>query len=151
MKLKAKEIKTCRVAYLHSDGSAVLWHEKRDKDAGKVEWVTVYENIGINVSMEEGKRLIISKGVLPFLRVATQIRVHGPSIKGGSENTKKLGLMVETIELIAKNGQPWFISNFPGTISSDIYSYESKDTFKDLKNCRVWGDLKIKAVYTEEA
>ena len=67
MKLKRKEIKSCRVAYLYHDGHMVLVHEKSDRDAGKVEWVTIYENVGIKTYFDNPGRLIIDPAVLPFL------------------------------------------------------------------------------------
>ena len=115
MKLKKSELKTCRVAYLYHDGHMVLCHEKSDKDAGKVEWVTIYENVGIKTYFDKPGRLIIDTAVLPFLQHASVVRVSTASVEKGSDNTKKLGLAVETIEL--RNGvsdRPLFISNFPG-------------------------------------
>ena len=150
MKLSKKEIKTCRVAYLHSDGHLVIWHSKKDKDAGSVEWVTIWENIGIDVTMPDDRRLIISKGVLPFLVNATRIRVNPPSVESGSDNTRKMGLSVECIELRNGTNEPWVISNFPGVISSDIYSHESNEKFSDYEGKCRWGDLPISKVHREK-
>ena len=147
MKIKPSEIKTCRTAYLYHDGHMVLIHEKRDKDAGSVEWATIYENIGIDVNFEPG-RLIINPAVLPFLLKAKRVTVSNPSEKNGSDNTRKRGIEVETIGLYNGNDRPWFISNFPGLISSDIYfNTNDTDTFKpDLYH---WGDTTVKATYIE--
>ena len=57
LKVKKNEMKTCRCAYLYEDGHLVLCHEKQDKDAGKVEWVTMYEDVGISCQFKG--RLII--------------------------------------------------------------------------------------------
>lgn len=150
MKLKKAEIKTCRVAYLYHDGHCILMHAKRDKDAGKVEWVTIYENIGIEVNFDKPGRLIIDPAVLPFITVAKYIRVS--TERAGSEYTRKHGIQTECIEL--RSGvvdTPWFIINFPGMISSDIYFNDNcTSTFKDIASPHTWGMVSIKAIYREK-
>jgi len=148
MKIKKSEIKTCNVAYLYDDGHLVIWHEKNDKDAGKVHWVTIYESIGIRTSFDRPGRLIIRPGVLPFLSVAKSVRVSPASVNRGSENTKKKGIAVESIEL--RNGMDkgyFVISNFPALISSDIYYNENTEKFSDVSESYSWGTLPVKKVY----
>ena len=148
MKLKKSELKTCRTAYLYSDGHMVLIHEKSDKDVGKVEWATIYENVGITVSFDPG-RLIINNSVLPFLMQAKRITVSSPSERNGSDNTRAQGIAVETIGLYNGNDRPWFISNFPGLISSDIY-FNDNDTEPFKSECYHWGNYPVKSTYTEK-
>ena len=149
MKIKASEIKTCRTAYLYHDGHMVLIHEKRDKDAGSVEWATIYENANIDTVFNPG-RLIIKPEALPFILQASRITVSEQSVSQGSDNTRKLGIAVETIGLYNGSYRPWFISNFPGVISSDVY-FNTNDTDPFDKDCRRWGDVPVKAIYAESA
>ena len=151
MKLKKSEIKTCKVAYLYNDGHMVLVHEKRDKDAGKVEWCTIYENIGIKCRFDKPGRLIIDPAVIPFVSHASVVCVSPGSVSRGSDNTKKRGIAVETIEF--RNGisdRPWFINNFPDLISSDIY-FNDNDTSPFDPELYHWSGYPVKATYKESA
>ena len=148
------EMRTCRVAYLHNDNHLTIWHEKNHKDAGKIEWVTLYENPGIDVNLPENTRLIINPEALPFVLHATYIRGTAATMEAGSDNTKKLGIRVENITI--RNGvgnYGWHISNFPGVISSDISlnAHDSEELFEDIAESFRWGDVHIKKVYRAEA
>lgn len=150
MKIKKSEIKTCKTAYLYHDGHLVLVHEKRDKDAGRVEWVTIYENIGIKTYFKEPGRLIISKEVLPFLSVAKRVDVRPKNYNNGSDNTRSRNIAVETISLYNGSDYGWHISNFPDVISSDIYFNDNDTSVFSAENCS-WLGYPVKATYLEKA
>ena len=148
MRLSISEIKTADCAYLYPDGHMVIVHKKPDRDAGEVKWVTIWENIGIDIYVYGEGRLIIDPEALPFIRHADRITVKPASVDSGSENTKKLGIRVETISIqnLARNDS-WHISNFPDLISSDIYWNAVSETFADVKNRHYWNDYKIKKIH----
>ena len=146
MKPKKADLKTVKHGYLYSDGHMVLVHEKRDRDAGFVNWVTIYQNIDVTCQINEG-RFIIDKSVLPFALQATSIQAKPASRESGSENTKRMGIAVQNI--ILRNGLgSWIIPQFPDLISSDIkYQPETSESFEDLKDQYYWSDYRIKKVF----
>lgn len=154
MKLRKKELKTCRCAYLYADGHMVLAHEKRDRDAGTVEWVTIYENLGVLPRFQEG-RLIIKPEVLPFLLEASHVNAGRSSVKNGSQRTKEAGISVQTIELQAKKGGEgrhwsWHINQFPDLIVPDIeYQENVSESFEDVEGQYRWSGYSIKHVYRQ--
>ena len=147
MKVKKSELKTCKVAYLYNDGHLVLIHEKNDKDAGRVEYATIYENVGIKCSFEG--RLIIDDGVLPFVLEAVNIQVLPASVDQGSQLTKDKNIRVETIILKSKyTNNDWIINLFPDFISGDIkYQGDVSEKFTDIENSYSWGMAPIKKIY----
>ena len=153
MKIKKSEIKSCRCAYLYDDGHVVLVHEKRDKDAGKVEWVTIYQSIGVKTSFKKPGRLIIDPAVLPFLSICSRVEVSPACDRNGSDNTKARNIAVESISF--RNGstdRPWFISSFPGLISSDIYFNDNgSENFDPAANHYYWAGYPVKSVYLDKA
>jgi len=150
MKIKKSEFKTLKHAYLYADGHMVLSHEKRDRDAGNVRWVTIYENVGIKPLFGGKGRLIIDKGALSFCLHATAIKAEEKSWDRGSDNTKKAGIAVETVILYNGNDRGFIISSFPDMISSDLkYQPETSEKFEDVKNIFTWGFETVKAVYSE--
>jgi len=148
LNVKKSELKTCNCAYLYADGHLVLVHEKNDNDAGRVNWATVYENVGIRALFNTG-RIIVDPGALPFVLKSTAIEARAASHNSGSDNTKKANIRVETI--ILRNGSShrgFIISNFPDMISSDIkYQPETSGVFTETKNLHFWGHYNIKKVY----
>jgi hypothetical protein len=150
MKVKKSELKTCRVAYLHTDGHLVLIHEKKDKDAGKIEYATIYENVEIQCSFEG--RLIIESGALPFVLESIHIRVLPADLKQGSDLTREKGIRVETLLLKNKyTSHEWIINFFPDFISSDIkYQKDMPGKFEDVNNAYYWSNAPVKKIYFEE-
>ena len=149
MKIKKSEIKTCKTAYLYDDGHLVLVHKKHDRDAGEVNWVTIYQNIGIKTFFDKPGRLIIDSEVLPFLNCCTKINVQTASVNRGSDNTKKMGISVETISLY--NGTPygWHLTNMPDVISSQIYYNSNGKGEKFQPNLYYWCQYPVKQIYTD--
>ena len=147
MKIKKSELKTCKVAYLYDDGHMVLIHEKHDKDAGRVEYATIYENVGIQCAFQG--RLIIDNGALPFVLEAANIQVLPSSIDQGSQLTKDKNIRVETIILKSKYANnDWIINLFPDFISGDIkYQGGISEKFADIENSYSWGTAPIKKIY----
>ena len=151
MKVKKSELKTCDCAYLYNDGHFVMVHKKRDKDAGDVQWVTIYENIGIKVSLPDGYRLIIKPETLSFIMYASKITGKSASADMGSDNTKRLGIAIESISLYNGNGyKAWHITNMPDLISADIYLNHFSSNFSDcLEQPYYWASHSIKHIYRE--
>jgi len=147
MKIKKSELKTCKVAYLYQDGHMVLIHEKRDRDAGRVEYATIYEDIGIKCAFEG--RLIIDNGALPFILEAANIQVLPSSIDQGSQLTKDKNIRVETIILKSKyTNNDWIINSFPDFIASDIkYQGDVSEKFADIETNCIWGMATVKKIY----
>lgn len=147
LKVKRSEIKTCNCAYLYEDGHLVMVHRKKDRDAGDVQWVTVYENVGI-VCQFEG-RLIIDPSALPFILMSKRITASEPSVTSGSDNTKRLN--IKTGSIILYNGidhRGWIISTMPDLITSDVrLQSDSAETFDEVKEISTWCIHSIKNVY----
>jgi len=141
-------LKSCTCAYLYADDHMVLVHEKNDNDAGRINWVTIYENVGIRSLFNTG-RIIVDPGALAFVLKATAIEARAASYESGSENTKKANIRVETI--ILRNGvnhKGFIISNFPDMISSDLkYQHETSGTFTETIDKHHWGHYNVKAIY----
>lgn len=152
MKVKQSELKTATVGYLYEDGHLVLVHEKNDHDAGRVNWVTIYQDVGVKAYFKG--RLVIDSGALPFALHATRIEANEPDEKHGSDNTRARGILVQSISLY--NGvsgyRGFHISQFPGLIlGAFTYQPEIKETFDELKEEYYWSyGHKIKAVYKSE-
>ena len=148
MKVKASELKTVNVAYLYEDGHMVLVHRRSDKDAGEVEWVTIYQNVSVKAHFPG--RLIIDPGALPFILHATSIEAREASVEGGSENTKKLGVAVGSVIIRNGNDRGFIINLFPDILSSDLtYQPDVSETFDAVKDGFRWGFEHIKAVYAD--
>ena len=148
MKISQRELKTSVNAYLYSDGHMVLRHRKRDKDAGEITWVTIYQNVGIK-AMFKG-RLVIDKGALPFVLHSSRVDAREPSFDRGSENTKKLGLNVGSVSLYNGSDYGFHINLFDTLISSDFtYQPNTNEKFDDVKDLYSWGYEPLKKVYTE--
>jgi len=150
MRVKTSELKTATVGYLYADGHLVLVHEKTDQDAGCVNWVTLYENVGIKPSFENGGRLIIDAGALPFVLMASRVAAGNAGLTHGSENTKSRGIAVQNISLYngVSDYKGFYISQFPDLISGAFkYQEDVSETFADVKDEFSWSTYRIKAKY----
>lgn len=152
MKIPAKLFKTCRCAYLYADGHMVMVHEKKDVDAGRVEWVTLHENIGVKCDFEG--RLIISgcwadSAAIHFVASCQRIRVRPATIKGGSENTRKANIPVGYIGFNFGHGYVTF-SQFSTMVSDDFTLQTDKvTTWDEVKGNTRWSDYPVSHVYAE--
>ena len=82
--------------YLYADGHAVVVHSKDDRQAGKVQWVTLHESIDVRAMFPNGKGRIIASGPasMAMLLAAIAVRPSEPSLYNGSEITKKRDIAV---------------------------------------------------------
>ena len=150
MKVKAKDLKTARTGYLYKDGHLVLCHEKHDRDAGRVEWVTIYENVGIRCDFDG--RLVIGDGALPFVLHCTRIQAKEATLDRGSIASKERGIRVGSVSLFNGNQHYGFnITLMPDIISSDFtYQPDNDTTFEDVKkDPYTWGWHSIKEIHYE--
>src|SRR4051812_7405954 len=116
--LKNSVFKDARCAYLYADGHAVIVHEKRDAKVGvKLEWVTFHSpaEVGIRCSFK-GRCIVMHQAFMPVLFGSKELRV---STDDGSDKTRERGIKVVTFSISNDNGT-WFLSTFPGLISSDM-------------------------------
>ena len=148
LKVKKSEIKTCDCAYLYEDGHLVMVHKKHIRQANtEVQWVTIYENVGITCQFEG--RLIIDPSALPFILMSKRITASVPCVTHGSDNTKRLN--IKTGSIILYNGidhRGWIISYMPELISSDVrLQSDSAETFDEVKEISTWCIHSIKNVY----
>ena len=149
MKLNLKHLKKARVGYLYPDGHFTLIHEKKDKDAGIIEWKTVFKTIDITVTMPDNNGyLVIDRELLPFLININRIRVGKVSIENGSNNTREKNIAIQNVTFWTKGSDYGFtFTLFPNLISSDIRHIQNgkpEMTFEEDKKDYY---IKVKKVY----
>lgn len=131
--------------YLYADGHAVMLWKKNDKDAGEVQFAEVWEKLG-PVCHFDG-RLVIHNPTLFFRVVQNAKRVDAsePSLKHGSENTKKMGIAVGYVTVGFSESRYFDSISFSvldGILSGDFcYQPNVVETFDGDKS--YWGDVKI--------
>lgn len=138
--LTARHLKTARTMYLYSDGHAVVCHQKKDKDAGEIRFVTLHETIGVMPLFDcDGGRLIVSdRSAIAMLLAAQSVRCRAANIESGSQKTRERGIAVETIALNFGYGETYFY-NMPGLLSSDLTFQSGIDeAWSDVKNGHRW-------------
>lgn len=133
--------------YLYADGHAVQVFSKTDKDAGEIRFVEITEKFTAACCSFEG-RLVFSRyddAIAQLCRRAKIIRAHAADVRHGSENTKRLGIRIGTLEIIAKEGSfRW--REMPDCISG-AYTYqpEHADAF-DPDACS-WGNYRVGKIH----
>ena len=135
--------------YLYADGHAVVVHSKDDRQAGKVQWVTLHESIDVRAMFPNGKGRIIVKGPasMAMLLAAIAVAPSEPSLIAGSENTRKRDIPVANFAFNFGHGNV-HIPSFPGLISWDFtYQPEYSETWDDLAEKYHWCDYNITARY----
>ena len=122
MKLNLRHFNKARVGYLYPDGHFVLIHDKKDKDAGTVEWKTVFKTIGVDVSIPEGEGyLVLDREFLPFLIHLKRIHVGKAGVEHGSTNTINKDISIQNVTLWTKGSEHGFIfTTFPGLLISGV-------------------------------
>jgi hypothetical protein len=138
--LTARHMKTARSLYLYSDGHAVVCHQKKDKDAGEVRWVTLHESIGVTPLFDcDGGRLIVTdRAAIAMILACHSVRCNPASLDRGSNRTKERGIAVETIALNFGYGETFFY-NMPGLISCDlVFQTGIDESWDDVKSVRHW-------------
>lgn len=147
MKWNKKLYKNLDLVYLHHDGHAVfMYREYVARAKTYLEYADVYEDIGIKCTFNNQGRLIIKPEVVPFLEKAERIRVSR-GVEHGSDNTRKLGLLLEIITLYAKGmNHGWGIDNFPGLVCSEIYWNEVTVEFAEYGGKTYMADTRIRNI-----
>lgn len=115
--------KTCTCLYLYADGHAVTCYEKHDREAGRVEYVEIYEKIVAARSfLGFHGRIVFHDGeaFLPLLKGARHVTAEAPAIDRGSDATKRKGIAVGGVSILpAKGGElRWHL--IPDVLSSGI-------------------------------
>lgn len=150
-----KTIKKLKCAYLYEDGHAVLCWEKKDNDAGEVEWVELHEKF-CDAQMNFKGRLVIHNppAYLKLAKMAKQINASEASLQNGSENTKKRSIQVGNVSFVL--GEHWFsdaisFTLMPELISSPFtYQPETVEKWEDVKDGFHWGNNRVGKVYASE-
>ncbi len=120
--------------YLFADGHAIACYEKRDKEAGTIQFVEIHEKF-TDARLSFKGRIIVSRynqALIDLMKRAKSIRADMPALSHGSDNTKKLGILVGnlTLEMENHSGRCLYFHDFPGTLSGS-YTYQDnvEETF----------------------
>ena len=124
--------KICTCLYLYADGHAVACYEKYDREAGRVEYVEIYERIVAARSFLGFKGRIVfhdGEAFLPLLKGARHVTAEAPAIDRGSDTTKRKGIPVGEVAILpAKGGElRWHL--IPDVLSSDLTYDEAQQGY----------------------
>ena len=142
-------------AYLYAAGHAVLCYEKRDKDAGEVQWCEIHQKWTEAQLSFEG-RITFGRGSSPELlrmcKRAQRIEAKEASTKNGSDNTKEAGIAVGGLTFTFGDYSDYLhLSSFPNLISAP-WTYQP-----DVGECvpsefaSQWGNLRVAKVHVDAA
>jgi hypothetical protein len=142
---------TC--AYLYADGHAVLLYEKTDRDAGTVEFAEIHEK-WTDARLDFKGRLCFSRyesaGFMRLAKMAKLIQAKEPSTDRGSENTRKLGIPVGSLEFnFDRNyygGDCAHFKSMPSVLSAG-YTYQPEIDDKFDPNIMHWGITRVGKVH----
>lgn len=139
--------KYAETLYLYPDGHAVAVNKKRDKRAGEITWVSVFERLMPSFSVPHG-RVIINREAIPMVLKSETFRVHE---SGGSEKTKEMGIKVHTFVMNYGGGET-YLYTYPNLIIGDISWQTSAnlETWEDVKTSREWACINIGEWFREE-
>lgn len=144
--------KTCACLYLYADGHAVACYEKHDREAGRVEYVEIYERIVAARSFLGFKGRIVfhdGEAFLPLLKGARHVTAESPTVDRGSEATKRRGIAVGGVSILpAKGGElRWHL--IPDVLSSGITYDEAQKGYGEPFNpdASHWGDRHIGKIH----
>lgn len=115
--------KTCTCLYLYADGHAVACYEKRDREAGRVEYVEIYERIVAARSFLGFKgRIVFHDGdaFLPLLKGARHVTAEAPTVDRGSDATKRKEIAVGNLAILPAKGGELRWNLIPDVLSSGI-------------------------------
>lgn len=124
--------KICICLYLYADGHAVACYEKYDREAGRVEYVEIYERIVAERSFLGFKGRIVfhdGEAFLPLLKGARHVTAQAPTVDRGSDATKRRGIAVGGVSILpAKGGElRWHL--IPDVLSSGITYDEAQEGY----------------------
>lgn len=141
--MKKLDLRTLQTIYLYADGHAVLVHEKSDKQAGKVQWVEIYEKFGPRCYFPSGRIIFsgfysFSAGLANLVHRAESVEAKAASVESGSLNTQSKGIPVGHCTI---KGKDYSVSlmDLPGLISGEyIYQPETSEKWEDVKDKYSW-------------
>jgi hypothetical protein len=144
MKLNTKQLSQLKTIYLYSDGHAILVFEKKDKEAGTVQWVEAVEKL-VDRTYFKG-RIIFSSfyehcnfSLARFILSAERIE----ATESGSENTKSRGITVHHCSIRTKEGTI-DLNSFPGLIGGSFtWQEETVETWEDVAEKYHWSSHSI--------
>jgi hypothetical protein len=112
-------------AYLYADGHSVMVYEKNDRDVGRVQFVEIHERWTDGACSFKG-RLIFGRydsAMMDLCKKAISIQAHEPSVDGGSDNTKRLGIAYGYLTIYISNDKALHFCEMPNLISGS-YTYQ---------------------------
>lgn len=147
MKIARKTLKTAFLMYVYPH-YLVIVHEKVDRDAGVVRWVTLHdpEALGLDILFKEG-RLIVEKAAIPMILAAKGIDARLPSQGNGSPSTRSLGIEVASIHLNYGSGFT-YLFDLPGLLSGDVKYRRISTilTWDEVRQSSVWDMYPVREV-----
>ena len=148
--------KTCTCLYLYADGHAVACYEKRDPEAGRVEYVEIYEKIVAARSfLGFHGRVVFHDGeaFLPLLKGARHVTAEPPTIDRGSDATKRKGIAVGGVSILpAKGGElRWHL--IPDVLSSGLTYDEAQMGYGETfdPGATRWGERNVGKIHRSAA
>lgn len=112
----AKDLQTAETAWVYPNGVVMLSHVKRDRDAGKVEWYTLWK-MPKKWSLE-GQGFLFRKSCLQMIWKLDYGSVRWIS-NNASDATKSRGITVQTLAFCCKSYELDF-HLLPDLLSTDI-------------------------------
>ena len=144
--------KTCTCLYLYADGHAVACYEKRDREAGRVEYVEIYEKIVAARSfLGFHGRIVFHDGeaFLPLLKGARHVTASTPAIDRGSEATKRKEIAVGEVAILPAKGGELRWNLIPDVLSSGLTYDEAQEGYGERfdPSATRWGDRHVGKIH----
>ena len=163
MKTQIK-IKDLEYGYLYPDGHFTGVYKKNIKskiinkntiNVKPIEWVEVWESIGIKCNFPNNKgRLIFNSSLSGSANILNhknllEIVVSPLSVSRGSERTKELGIAIQDITFrFDTTYKTWLISTMPGIISTDIeFIDRDYESYNEIKDKTMWGYNNLQIIH----
>lgn len=144
--------KVCTCLYLYADGHAVACYEKHDREAGRVEYVEIYEKIVAARSFLGFKGRVVfhdGEAFLPLLKGARHVTAEAPAIDRGSDATKRKGIAVGGVSILpAKGGElRWHL--IPDVLSSGLTYDEAQQGYGETfdPSATRWSDRHVGKIH----
>lgn len=144
-----------RSATIYGDGHVVVWFARWIRDTNtRIDYVKVAESIGVRASFEgyicfKNASMLIAISSLPNAR----IRAHAANVESGSDNTRKLGLVVGGFTVDSAYG--YFIVNALPELLSGSFTVQTNATpwtFEQSTQSERWGhsETAVVEVYRDD-
>ena len=141
--------KRIQTVYLYPDGHAVVVWQKRDRDAGTIEWVEIHERWGPVVGFIEG-RLILKPELAALVKHARAISAKEATVEAGSEKTKAANLALDTLEVLSRGAEwPVYFHNIPHMLSGP-WTYQPHidlENFEAVRENVMWSSFNVGKVH----